>query len=108
MKVTILAATALLTLSACTADQMASWIPESDKTPMTTQAKLKACALDEARTKVQNGTVLSQGINATANEISSTCVKKLALQSAGLDTQATQDATNALQTLMGSASNLTK
>ena len=104
-KWTIIAASLVL-LGACTNEQMALWVPESDKTPMTTNAKLKACTLDEARNKVMDGSAFTLGMSAAANEISTTCVKKLALESAGLDTQATQDSYNALQSLMGTAKSI--
>jgi hypothetical protein len=78
-----------------------------DKTPLTTSGKLKACALEEAWTKVQDGTAFTLGISEAADEISTTCVKKWALESAGLDTQATSDAYSALQSLMDTAKSIT-
>lgn len=78
----------------------------STSTPTTTKAKLKACSIEEATKKIQDGSAFTKGISVTADEISETCLKKLALEAAGLDTQATQDATSALQTLMNAASGL--
>ena len=68
-----------------------------------TQGNLHACIMEEAVDKVQDGTVFSAGVSATASTIANSCLKKLALQKAGLNTQATNDATNALQSLMDTA-----
>ena len=103
MNVRIIAIGGFILLGACTSEQMALWIPQGDKTPMTTSAKLKACALDEARILVQNGSVWSLGMSAAAESVASTCIKKLALQSAGVDTQAASEAYNALKSLTDTA-----
>ena len=106
MKLWTIALSGVILLGACSGEQMALWIPESDNTPMTDSARLKACSLDEARTRVSEGTVWGKGIQETADDIASACIKKLALQKAGLDTQATTDATNALTSLMDTASGI--
>jgi len=46
--------------------------------------KMQACMLTEAQNKLQAGTLFSQGISATADELVATCAKKLALQSVGI------------------------
>ena len=91
---------ALLMLGACTGEEMAAYVPQGDAAATTTKGRLNACILEQAKTKVSDGSVLTQGIKATASEISSACIQKLALQSAGLDTQATQNAQSTLQSLM--------
>jgi uncharacterized protein YceK len=48
------------------------------------KTKMKACMISEANTKFQAGTLLSQSISDTSDELVSTCAKKLALQSAGV------------------------
>lgn len=70
----------------------------------TTKGKLRTCAYEEAVKKVQDGSAFTKTIQASADEISSTCIKKLALQSMGLDNEASQDAQHALQTLMNTYS----
>ncbi len=104
MKKTLLLA--VLLLSAC--EQLSFLAPQADdKTPLTTKAKLHACVYEEAKNKVMDGSVFSLGLSATASEVSGTCIKKLALESAGLDTQTTSEAKTALQTLMDAAKNAT-
>ena len=76
---------------------------DANAVPATTQAKLKACILEQAAAKVQDGSAFTAGLQATASAISSDCLKKLALESVGLDTQATSEATNALSSLMSLA-----
>ncbi len=46
--------------------------------------KMQACMLIEAQNKLQTGTLFSQGLSATADELVATCAKKLALQSVGI------------------------
>ena len=69
----------------------------------TVKAKLGKCILSEATTKVQSGTLLASGISAAADEISTSCIKKLALQSAGLDSEATSTATSVLTNLFNAS-----
>lgn len=76
---------------------------EGATTPTTTTGKLKACSIEEAGKMVQSGKAFTQNISISADEISETCIKKLALEKAGLDNQATQDATNALQSIINAA-----
>lgn len=69
------------------------------------KAKLKACLISEANTKFQNGTLFSASISATADELTDTCIKKLALESAGISTEAQSTASTIIQNLknLGSA-----
>lgn len=46
--------------------------------------KMQACMLTEAQNKLQAGTLFTQGISATADELVATCAQKLALQSVGI------------------------
>ena len=91
-----------LLLGACSSGLMGK--TDTSAVPATKQAKLKACMFEEATAKVQDGSAFTAGLKATASAISSDCLKKLALETAGLDTQATSEATNILSSLM----NLTK
>lgn len=54
----------------------------------TPQEKFRACALSEAHTKLKNGTLFSADMATTKNEIVNTCLKKMALQAAGIDDEA--------------------
>lgn len=62
--------------------------------------KFRACALSEAMNKVRNGTAFSQGLSAASDEIVNTCIKRLALQAAGIDSEAESMANNILSALM--------
>ena len=68
----------------------------------TPQEKFRACALSEAQSKLQNGTLFAQSMTATKDEIVNTCIKKLALEAAGIDSEAqsiTSNIINSLQNL---------
>ena len=64
-----------------------------------TKAKLKACLISEANTKFQNGTLFSASLSATADELTNTCIKKLALETAGLNNEAKSTASTIIQNL---------
>ena len=89
------------TLSACESFDSSKYTTANANDSVKT--RLRACMLSEANAKFQNGTLLVAGISATADEISSTCIKKLALQSAGLDNEATSTATTILNNLRNAA-----
>lgn len=68
----------------------------------TPQEKFRACALSEAQSKLQNGTLFTQTMTATKDEIVNSCIKKLALEAAGIDSEAqtiTSNIINSLQAL---------
>lgn len=68
----------------------------------TPQEKFRACALSEAQNKLQNGTLFTKTMTATKDEIVNTCIKKLALEAAGIDSEAqsiTSNIINSLQSL---------
>lgn len=68
----------------------------------TPQEKFRACALSEAQNKLQNGTLFTKTMTATKDEIVNTCIKKLALEAAGIDSEAqsiTSNIINSLQNL---------
>jgi len=70
-----------------------------------TKAKLKACLISEANNKFQNGTLFSASLSVTADELTNTCIKKLALETAGLNSEAQSTASTIIQNLknLGSA-----
>lgn len=63
------------------------------------KTRLKACMISEANSKFQNGMLFAATLSATADEISNTCIKKLALQSAGLDSDAQSTASTIIENL---------
>ena len=46
--------------------------------------KMQSCMVSEAQSKFQAGTLFTKGLSETADELVSTCAKKLALQAAGI------------------------
>lgn len=48
-------------------------------------SSLNSCMISEAHNKLTAGTLFTSDVYATAKEISQTCIRKLALQKAGLD-----------------------
>ena len=86
------------TLSACEGFNLSQYTTASANDPIKT--RLRACILSEATARVQSGTLLTNGISAAADEISTACLKKLALQSAGLDSEAASTATSVLSNLL--------
>ncbi|MFV0627098.1 MAG: hypothetical protein ACK5N8_07105 [Alphaproteobacteria bacterium] len=97
-KTTLIVASSILFLGACSLLNTGS--TGSNSADISTIAKLKSCTFEEATNKVKDGSAFTKGISVTADEISNSCVKKLALQSAGLDNTATEEATSALESLM--------
>ena len=55
--------------------------------------------VSEANAKFQAGTLLTKGISATADEIVNTCIKKLALQSAGISEESQSTAESIITNL---------
>lgn len=68
----------------------------------TAQEKFRACALSEAQNKLKNGTLFAQDMTTTKNEIVNTCLKKMALQAAGIDSEAESIASNIINSLRAS------
>ncbi len=65
------------------------------------QEKFRACALTEAQTKLKNGTLFAQDMSATKEEIVNTCLKKMALEAAGIDSEAQSITSGILNSLQG-------
>ncbi len=69
------------------------------------KTKMKACMISEANNKFQAGTLFTNGLSDTADEIVNTCLKKLALQKAGISEESQSTAENIIANLrnLGSA-----
>lgn len=63
------------------------------------KTKMRACLVSEANTKFQAGTLFTQGISATSDELVSICLKKLALESAGISAESQSTAQSIIQNL---------
>ncbi len=66
-------------------------------------SNLNSCMMTEAQTRLTNGTLFASGVMATAKDISQGCIKKLALQKAGLDETALNSATTIINSLRSAA-----
>ena len=63
------------------------------------KTRLRACLISEANTKFQNGTLFAKGLTATADELTNTCIQKLALQSAEISSESQSMASTIIQNL---------
>ena len=55
------------------------------------KVKLRACIVQDATAKLKAGTLTTKHIKKTAKNVSTACVKKLALESTGLDAKETEE-----------------
>jgi hypothetical protein len=63
------------------------------------RAKMRTCLINDATARYQAGTLFNQGITATAKELAGGCIKKLALESAGISQESQSMATSIIQNL---------
>lgn len=66
------------------------------------KTKMRACMVSETNNKFQAGTLFSSSVSATADEIVNTCIKKLALQSAGIS----EESQSTAQTIITNLKNM--
>lgn len=97
MKKTILTAVLIL-LSGC-ADLSQYTTVDADASAKT---KMRACMLSEANAKFQAGTLFVKGLRETSDELVNTCIKKLALQAAGISAESQ----SAAETIISNLKNL--
>lgn len=64
---------------------------------------LNSCMMNDAQNRLVAGTLFTSGVMATAKDISQGCIKKLALQKAGLDDTALSSATSIINSLKAAA-----
>lgn len=95
MKAKALSLAAVVLLGACV-DLSTYTNVSADATP---KERMKACMLSEANTKLQNGTLFANTVQGTADELVNTCIKKLALQSAGISSESQTTAENIINNL---------
>lgn len=69
------------------------------------KTKMRACMVAEANVKLQNGTLFAQSLSATSDEIVNTCIKKLALQAAGIREESQSAAQNIISNLRNLGNN---
>lgn len=71
------------------------------------KSKMRACMLSEANEKLQAGTLFTKSISETSDELVNTCLKKLALQAAGISEESQSAAESIIANLktLSSANN---
>ena len=77
----IIAGTVALLMAAACSNLSQYTTVSSSATP---KEKMRACMISEANSKLRAGTLFNAGISATADELVNICIKKLALQAAGI------------------------
>lgn len=97
MKLKLVLATIIL-LSSCAKLESLTQVGNN----ATAEEKFRACAINEVSAKMKAGTLFNQGFTATKDEIVSTCLKKLALQAAGIDAEADSITDGILSKFIGS------
>ena len=93
-KLAILSVCALL----CSCSQMSQFQSGSTSSDGVS-VKMRACLMSEANTKYQAGTLFTNSVKSTATELVKTCMKNLALQSAGISTETQSTAENIITNL---------
>lgn len=63
------------------------------------RARMHTCLLNEGNSRLQAGTLFTNSVTATAKEMAGTCIKKLALQSAGISEESQSMAENVISSL---------
>lgn len=86
--------TALL-LAACS--NVAQYGTASTNDSMKT--RMRACLVTEANNRLQAGTLFTQGLQATADDMVNTCLKRLALESAGISAESQSTAQSIIESL---------
>ena len=86
---------ALLTLGAC-ADLSQYTTVDANASAKT---KMRACLVNEANARLQDGTLFTKSISVTSDELVNVCLKKLALESAGITEESQSTAITVIQNL---------
>lgn len=87
-----------LMLTAC--GNLSDYMQADKDAPLKT--RLRACMLNEANEQLQSGSLFNKALKEKADELANDCLRKLALQSAGLDNEAVSTAESILDRLIGS------
>ena len=94
----------LATITGCADMNLSSLIGGSSDSS-TVRGRMHSCMLSEAQSRLQAGTLFNSTISATAQDLASTCAKKLALESMGISQQSQTDAVNIINSLRSLSSN---
>lgn len=63
------------------------------------RGKMQSCMMTEAQSRLQAGTLFTNTVTATAKELVGVCMKRLALQSAGISAESQSAAENIITNL---------
>lgn len=95
--------TALLVMVGCA--DLASNLPFGSNSNSSVRGRMQTCMLNEAQNRLQAGTLFNNTITATAQDLASTCTKRLALESMGISQQSQSDAVNIINNLRNLSNN---
>lgn len=63
------------------------------------KTRMRACLISEANSRLQAGTLFTQSVSATSDELVNVCLQKLALESAGISQESQSTAATIIQNL---------
>ena len=69
------------------------------------KTKMRACLVSEANSKLQAGTLFTNSISVTSEELVNVCLQKLALESAGISQESQSTASSIIQSLKNLSAN---
>ena len=92
----ILFSVAVLLLAGCSADLSKYTSVDASAS---TKTKMRACMVSEANSRLQAGTLFTKSVSVTADELVEVCLKKLALESAGISSESQSTAETIIQNL---------
>lgn len=69
------------------------------------QTKMRACLISEANSRFQAGTLFTQSVKTTADDMVNTCLKNLALQAAGISEESQSTAASIIENLKNFGAN---
>ena len=92
----VLLSVLVLLISACSADLSKYATADANAS---TKTRMRACMVAEANNRLRAGTLFNQSISATADELVEVCLKKLALEAAGISAESQSTAQSIIQNL---------
>ena len=69
------------------------------------KTKMRACLVSEANSRLQAGTLFTNSISVTSEELVNVCLQKLALESAGISQESQSTASSIIQSLKNLSAN---
>lgn len=96
---------AVIALVSGCADMDLSSLMGGSSADSSVRGRMQTCMLSEAQSRLQSGTLFANSITATAQDLASTCAKKLALESMGISQQSQNDAVNIINNLRSLSNN---